>query len=189
MLIQKGIDLFDPLEVRALSILKINMQLLEQVFRISMLSNEFKDLIEQFLLMQIEKFEGHKHLVIDGMLVHKLRELLDNFSDQSTIIVHSRVDIATGNDFFLSVHALVYLDIKPMVLDVVDCLISILATNIKMKIGRVNMLSELLILVDLRDHRLNIFSSVNIPDDLINIVGFNSGGLNMLPCRLVIIAV
>lgn len=73
--------------------------------RVDVLLQDGKNLVEQFLLMQIVELQDGVHLVNDQVLVDESWELLHDGGDEVLIIFHTNVQVIAGDHLFLVVHA------------------------------------------------------------------------------------
>ena len=86
--------------------------------RVNVLFKDCKNLVEQLLLVQIVNLQGGVHLVDDGVLVNKPRELAHDWGDQVAIVSEADMDVVARNNLMLPVHAHVKLSIDTVYFDI-----------------------------------------------------------------------
>ena len=95
----------DPSEVGSLHSTNVGSHGSGKLSRVDVLLQEGKNLVEQFLLMQIVELQDGVHLVNDQVLVDESWKLSHDGGNEVLIIFHSNVKMIAGNHLFLVVHA------------------------------------------------------------------------------------
>lgn len=99
--------------------------------RVDVLLQEGKNLVEQFLLMQIVELQDGVHLVNDQVLVDESWELLHDGGNEVSIIFHTNVEVIAGDHLFLVVHAHVEVSCDATDSDLTDSMTGVVVVSQK----------------------------------------------------------
>ena len=81
-----------------------------KLFRVDVLLEKSKNLVEQLLLMQVVQLQGGEHLVDNNVLVNESGELVHDSRDQVGVVLETNMNVGARNHLASAVHAHVELE-------------------------------------------------------------------------------